>query len=118
MGVLGGPGAVLVKPWGVTWALLWKSWVCLGGPGGVLGRACGRPSAPDATQTGVSASPNLSMFLYQLFSFLIYYSFFFVFVLALGGPELLLGSLAGPQGMLEGFLGSLGGHRKFLGGPG
>ena len=50
--------------------------------------------------------------------FLIYYLFLFVFVLALGGPELLLGSLAGPQGMLEGFLGSLGGHRKFLGGPG
>ena len=44
--------------------------------------------------------------------------FLFVFVLALGGPELLLGSLAGPQGMLEGFLGSLGGPRKFLGGPG
>ena len=50
--------------------------------------------------------------------FLIYYLFLFVFVLALGGPELLLGSLAGPQGMLEGFLGSLGGPRKFLGGPG
>ena len=47
---------------------------------------------------------------------LIFCLFFFVFVLALGVPELLLGSLAGPQGMLEGFLGSLGGPRKFLGG--
>ena len=50
--------------------------------------------------------------------FLILCSFFFVFVLAMGVPELFLGSLAGPQGMLEGFLGSLGGPRKFLGGSG
>jgi len=116
LGVLGGPGAVLVKPWGVTWALLGESWVCLGGPGGVLGRACGRPSAPDVTHTDVSASPMLSMLFYYFFDFLISYSFFFVFVVALGGPELLLGSFVGPQGMLEGFLDSLGGPRRFLGG--
>ena len=39
-------------------------------------------------------------------------------LLAQGVPELLSGNLAGPQGMFDGFLGSLGGIRKFLGGPG
>ena len=50
--------------------------------------------------------------------FLIYYSCFFVFVVALGDPELLLRTLAGTQGMLDGFLGSLGGPRKFRVGSG
>ena len=116
MGVLGGPGAVLVKPWGVTWALLGESWVCLGGPGGLLGRACGRPSAPDVTHTDVSASPMLSMFFYQFFSFS---NIIFIFLCGCsrpGGPELLLGSLVGPQGMLEGVFRFLGRSSEVPGG--
>lgn len=48
--------------------------------------------------------------------FLIYYLFLFVFVLALGGPELLLGSLVGPQGMLEGVFRFLGRSSEVPGG--
>ena len=118
MGVLGGPGAVLVKPWGITWALLGESWGSLGGPGGFLGRPCGRPSAPDVTHTYVSASLIFSMFFYQLFSFSNIVFIFLCFCSRHWVPELFLGSLAGPQGILEGFLGSLGGPRKFLGGSG
>ena len=50
MGVLGGPGAGLVKPWGSP------------------GHFWGRPSAPDVTHTDVSASPMLSMLFYTFFS--------------------------------------------------
>ena len=98
MGVLGGPGAVLVKPWGVTWALLGESWVCLGGPGGLLGRACGRPSAPDVTHTDVSASPMLSMFFYTFFSFS---NMIFIFVCVCsrpGGSRAALGKPCGSPG--------------------
>ena len=115
MGVLGGPGVVLVKPWRGTWALLGESWEVLGG-------SLGEPEEDHVLQTlRTSMFQRLLCFPCSSTNFLvclIFHSFFFVFVLALGGPELLLGSLAGPQGMLEGFLGSLGGHRKFLGGPG
>ena len=98
MGVLGGPGAVLVKPWGVTWALLGESWGSLGGPGGVLGRPCRRPSAPDVTHTDVSASPMLSMFFYTFFSFS---NIIFVFVCVCsrpGGSRAALGKPCGSPG--------------------
>ena len=98
MGVLGGPGAVLVKPWGVTWALLGESWGSLGGPGGVLGRPCGRPSAPDVTHTDVSASPMFSMFFYQLFSFSNIVFIFLCFCSRHGGPGAVLGKPCGSPG--------------------
>ena len=104
MGVLGGPGAVLVKPWGVTWALLGESWGSLGGPGGVLGRHCGRPSAPDVTHTDVSASPMFSMFFYNLFS-ASNIMFIFLYFQFLGGPW---GSLVGPSDVPGNARGALG----------
>ena len=61
-GVLGCPGAVLVRPWGITRASLWGSWGSLGRSGGywgVLSTSLGDPvgdlGAPYATQTDVSA---------------------------------------------------------------
>ena len=118
MGVLGGPGAVLVKPWGSPG----HYWGAPGGPWkvlwGLLGRPCGRPSASDATHTDVSAFRMFSCFSTNFTVVVVLFLFCFVFVLAMGVPELFLGSLAGPQGILEGFLGSLGGPRKFLGGSG
>ena len=61
-GVVGGAGAVLVKPWGRARASLGGSWECLGGPWGflggpwwLLGRLGGRPRAPYVTHTYVSA---------------------------------------------------------------
>ena len=117
MGVLGGPGAVLVKPWGLPG----HYWGAPGGPWkvlwGLLGRPCGRPSASDATHTHVSAFRMFSCVSF-FFCFCDIVLFCFVFVLAMGVWELFLGSLAGPQGILEGFWGSLGGPRKFLGGSG
>ena len=49
-------------------------------------------------------------------AFLILCQFFFVFVVALGGPELLLGSLTGPQGLLEVSVGFLGRSSEVSGG--
>ena len=118
MGVLGGPGAVLVKPWGVTWALLGESWGSLGGPGGSLGDPVGDQVLQTLRTPTFQRLPCFPCFSTNFLVFLIVCLFFFVFVLAMGVTELLLGNLAGPQGMLEGFLGSLGGPLKFLGGSG
>ena len=62
--------------------------------------------------------PWVQCFSTNFLVFVILCSFVFVFVLAMGVPELFLGSLAGPQSILAAFLGSLGDPRKFLGGSG
>ena len=118
MGVLGGPGVVLVKPWGSPGHL----WGTLGGPWGVLGGSLGDPVGDQVLQT--LRTPMFQLLVcfrcvfYKLFSCSSTVLIFLCFCFRHGGLELLLGSLAGPQGMLEGLLGSLGGARKFLGGSG
>jgi hypothetical protein len=118
LGVLGGPGVVLVKPWGSPGPL----WGTLGGPWGVLGGSLGDPvgdQVPQTLRTPMFQRPLCFLyFFYNLFSFSNTVLIFLCFCSRHGGLELLLGSLAGPQGMLEGLLGSLGGARKFLGGSG
>ena len=60
-GILGGPGAVLVKPSGV-----------LGGSLGVPGRPCGRSRAPDITHTDISAFRILSFVSISFLRFLVF----------------------------------------------
>ena len=86
--------------------------------GGSLGDTVGDQVLQTLRTQMFKRLPCFPCFSTNFLVFLILCSFFFVFVLAMGVPELFLGSLAGPQGMLEGFLGSLGGPRKFLGGSG
>ena len=118
MGVLGGPGAVLVKPWGSPG----HYWGLLGVLGRSFGGSLGDPVGDQVRQT--LRTPMFQRFVcFHVFLFIFccfcdIVLFCFVFVLAMGVWELFLGSLAGPQGILEGFLGSLGGPRKFLGGSG
>ena len=79
------PGGSFGGPWG-SWScsceplggcpgILSESQGSLGGPWGVLGRPCGRPSAPDVTHTDVSA--------FRMFSCLSVYVFYICFVLVL-----------------------------------
>ena len=83
MGVLGGPGAFLVKPWGSPG----HYWGAPGGPWkvlwGLLGRPCGRPSTSDATHTHVSAFRMFSCVSIYLF---VVFVILFCFVLCLCSP--------------------------------
>ena len=90
-GSFGGPGAVLVKPWAVTLALLGESWGSLGGPGGFLGRPCGRPSTTDVTLTEVSASRMFSCFSTHFFCFSNIMFIFLCFCPRHAGPGAVLG---------------------------
>ena len=101
LGTFGGILGVIGRSWGGPWASLWET-------------KCSRRCALRC----FSVSYAFHVLLQTFVVFLISVAFSLCLFSRWGGLVLLFGSLAGPQGMLEGFLGSLGGHRKFLGGPG